>query len=44
MDHLDDVEEIRCAQIHLEVLDVNVNLDILEMHLNSALVYIYNIA
>lgn len=38
MDHLDDVETIRYVQIHREVLDVNVNKDLQEMHLNSALV------
>lgn len=40
MDRLDDVEEIRYVQIHQEVLDVNVNLDLLETRSNSALVYI----
>ena len=40
MDRLDGVEEIRYAQIHQEVLDVNVSLDLPETRLNSALVNI----
>jgi len=39
MDRLDGVEEIRYVQIPREVLGVNVNLDLLEMLSNSALVY-----
>lgn len=42
MGHLDDVEEMRYVQIRLEVLGVNVNLDSLEMHLNSARVRLIN--
>lgn len=40
MDRLDGAEEIRYVQIHREVLGVNVNPGLLEMHSNSALVYI----